>query len=255
MPDTIYFYPGPTNILNVVRVSYDPLSLTVTPFNTSTRSAGAAKTILLPDFPLWGGFYAAPDGNFYVVTGRYELKRRRLAQRRGRPQVRLVVESQRNRVPKGWCQSGHQGGLQSVRAGSCAMWLTGTKLVVHMARLMYAIDGVHHQGNMTFEVNTSNMAVTPFQDGYGSYSYSSHSFNQLVSGTDTDLVVADHGDAYPRAIQVGVASGYPAGTGYFRSYDVFELLGGIGANYTGTTLTGLQVGSGRALVDRQFRAA
>ncbi len=246
-PDKIYFYPGPTDILNVVTVSEWPLALTVTPFNTSTCSAGATKTIPLPDFPLWGGFYAAPDGNFYVVTGRWNGDED--------DSFNVVAvrkyDSSWNLSGTGYLKGGARQGIKGVyepfHAGSCAMWLTGTKLVVHMARLMYAIDGVHHQGNMTFEVDTSSMAVTPFQDGYEDYSYSSHSFNQLVSGSDTDLVVADHGDAYPRAIQVGVASGYPA-SGYFRSYDVFEFQGSIGANYTGTTLTGLQVGSGRALV-------
>jgi hypothetical protein len=247
-PDAIYFYPGPTDILNVVTVSEWPLSLTVTPFNTSTYSAGATRTILLPDFPLWGGFYAAPDGNFYVVTGQWNSYED--------DSLSVVAvrkyDSSWSLTGTGYLKGGASQGIKGVyapfEAGSCAMWLTGTRLVVHTSRLMYAIGGLNHQGNMTFEVNTSSMAVTPFEDGYGTYSYSSHSFNQLVSGSDTDLVVADHGDAYPRAIQVGVAHGYPTGAGSFASYDVFALLGSIGANYTGTTLTGLQVGSGRALV-------
>ena len=49
----------------------------------------------------------------------------------------------------------YQGGLKGIYEaflGSAAdMRLIGNRLVVHMGRLLYAIDGVHHQSNLTFE--------------------------------------------------------------------------------------------------------
>lgn len=80
----------------------------------------------------------------------------------------------------------------------------------------------------------------------GQYTYSSHSFNQLTAINGDHLVTADHGDAYPRAMQLGITKDFPSSRST-RSAEVFTLPGRTGDNYTGATLTGLQLGSGRAL--------
>jgi hypothetical protein len=120
------------------------------------------------------------------------------------------------------------------------MVLVGNRLVVHMARLMYAIDNVHHQGNLTFEVNVDTMTATTFED-LGGFSYSSHSFQQFVAMNGTNLVMIDHGDAYPRAIQMGTMAGYPTQRDV-ATYDLFAFNGEPGNNFTGATVTGLVSG-------------
>ena len=101
--------------------------------------------------------------------------------------------------------------------------------------------------------------------------YSSHSFRQFVrvQGAD-DAVYLDHGDAYPRAIQLGVVPDYfapahgvtlvpgcvPDDPAYVadctqapesRTFDLWHFSGETGDNYTGTTVNGLEVGATHAL--------
>jgi hypothetical protein len=134
-------------------------------------------------------------------------------------------------------------------AGSPSMVLQGKTLVVHMSRTMFEHDdGLHHQSNMTFEVDTKTMKVQTFSDADKSAPYSSHSFNQFVETSGNDLVFADHGDAFPRGISLGIIKDYANGGAYVLQTNIFSFVGEIGDNYTGATVTGLKTGSGKALV-------
>jgi len=123
---------------------------------------------------------------------------------------------------------------------SAHMVLVGNRLVVHMARFMYAIDGLNHQANLTFEVDVDTMTATTFEQ-LGGYASCSHSFQQLVAMNGTSLVMIDQGDASPRAIQMGVMADYPTQR-QVSTYDLFEFNGAWGDNFTGATVTGLVSG-------------
>lgn len=248
-PDRVYYYRGGDGALNVVTVD-NAGTLTVTPFTIPGYRAGNAKTVSFTDFPVWGGFYAAPDGFFYIAVGRDNLNED--------PNAQVVAV---RKYDSSWSLRGtgylngdasqmFEGVWQPFAAGRADMALSGSTLVVHMARTMFAINGVHHQSNLTFEVDTATMAVATYEQAHGAWTspYSSHSFNQFVRVSGDDLVTADHGDAYPRGIQLAVAKGYATGSASFTEKNIFSFPGQIGDNYTGTTLTGMEVGGGAALV-------
>jgi hypothetical protein len=84
------------------------------------------------------------------------------------------------------------------------------------------------------------MTARPFGDVYFTDWYVSHSFNQFVGCRGSDLVLVDHGDAYPRAIAAGVVRNFPpTGPGQnVQRHTLWQLPGTDGNNYTGTTVTG-----------------
>ncbi len=138
---------------------------------------------------------------------------------------------------KGGASQGFKGIYSPFEAGAAHMALVGNRLVVHMARLMYEISGVHHQSNLTFEVDTGTMVATTFEQ-LGDTPYSSHSFQQLVTTNGDALVMVDHGDAYPRAVQLSVMADYPAHRS-IATYDLFKFNGAVGDNFTGASVTDL----------------
>ena len=138
-------------------------------------------------------------------------------------------------------------------ASAAHMVLVGNRLVVDMGRLIFSIwdqTGLHHQVSLTFEVNVDTMTATSFyQLSYESVA-ASHSVAQFVAMDGNNLVEIEHGDAYPRAIAMGVMPGYPyppqpTMPGYsivMHQYDLFDFNGGIGNNFTGATVDGLVSG-------------
>lgn len=241
-PDLYYEYVTPGGDLGIVARGVDDDDLTVTTYDAATLAqVGPATTVSMQGWPDWGGFYAAPDGDLYVLVGREnpgeDDSLNVVAVRRYDPDWNLLGTA----YVKG---SATQGGVKGVYspfvAGAAHMVLAGNRLVVHMARLIYAIAGVHHQVNLTFEVNTNTMTATTF-DTLGGVSYSSHSFQQLVTTNGNALVMVDHGDAYPREIQLGVMASYPTSRTVSR-YDLFDFNGAEGDNVTGASVTDLVSG-------------
>ena len=134
--------------------------------------------------------------------------------------------------------------------GSASMVLVGDRLVVHTARTMYIDeDDVRHQSNFSFEVDTTTMTARDFESFDGESPYASHSFNQHVVTVGDDLVFVDHGDAYPRGIQVTSFAGYADGGHVIDAQtEPFQFMGQVGDNYTGTTVTGVVGGPTKLLV-------
>lgn len=248
-PDGTYTYRDVAGRLVVVTVqdsalvidTFDPVSFT----QLSTQRVSTAN------FPYWGGFLAAEDGNLYVALGQdnYEesMTKPVVVVRKYSQSWQLLGEAS----ILGGASQGPDGISTPFDAGQGRMALCGPTLVLHMARLLFRTpDGLRHQANLTISVDTASMTAKSFEDAAIAYSYSSHSFNQFVACRGTDLVVADHGDAYPRAIVAGVMRGFPpaAGSGVMDRRILWELPGTIGDNYTGTTLTGLGLTGDRFLV-------
>jgi IPT/TIG domain len=237
---------------NVDLEDADKGTLSVSALNPSTlRRVGDTRSISLAGWPRWGGFYAGPDGCFYVLVGRENPNEDDaldvVAVRR--------YDSSWNLLGTAYLQGGASQGVKGIVTpftGGAHMVLVGNRLVVHMGRLIYAIEGVRHQVNLTFEVNVDTMTATTFED-LGSYAWCSHSFKQLVAMNGGSLVMIDHGDGSPRAIQMGVMADYPVQR-EVSWYNLFEFNGAIGDNFTGATVTGLVSGpSGIAVVGNSIR--
>lgn len=132
-------------------------------------------------------------------------------------------------------------------AGSLRMAEDVDMLVIHTARERYTTeDGLNHQSQLTVCVDTRNMRVT---NDLGRFqgNHVSHSFNQFVIFDHGQLVLADHGDAYPRGIVLSSTTGGRT-TAKFSTRNLLKIPGETGANCTGVTLGGLAASSGSYLV-------
>jgi len=203
------------------------------------------RTIKLENFDVWGGFFKGPDNCFYVAYGYNNL------QENDKKTVVKVVKynknwkKQKTAAIKGSAGNMFKGIYIPFRAGNCSMTMKGRTLYLAMAREMYATsDGLHHQSNISFEIDTKTMKAKEANDNY-----TSHSFNQFVRFKDNDLYQVDHGDAYPRSIALTSVSDFRTDMQATSTYDdVFQFQGETGANYTGAQVGGTEVGSKHVLI-------
>ena len=195
------------------------------------------------ELPLFGAFYS--DGtNFFVLTGQENLEES------------ATVECFRvTKYDQSWTRLSSCGlydcdTYAPFSAGGASVTSSGKYLVVRTCYVAYALDdGIHHQSNFTFMIDSSSMEML------GNYDDSvSHSFNQYVKIDDNHVVGADLGDAFPRAIVVSryaqdITSG-SFGPFYLggKEYDVLPIPGMPGDNYTGATLGGLEITSSSYIV-------
>lgn len=206
---------------------------------------GTARAISLAGWPLFGGFYAAPSGDFYLLLGKPNPTQNDaaavVAVRRYSSSWQLLGTG----YLKGGASQGLKGIYRPFAAGAASMLLVGNRLVVHMARLMYndADDPDHHQGNMTFEVEIGSMTATTFEQR-GDAPFASHSWRQYVARSGSSLLMLDHGDTYPRAVQLSVMADYPR-TRTIQAHEILKFGPGF---YTGTTIDGLVTGPQGAVV-------
>ena len=208
-----------------------------------------SRKIINLTYETWGGFYKAPDGNFYVAVGY------------GNPdesKTKTVIEviqynskwkKKKTAIIKGGVSNAFEGIYAPFMAGNCSMTMQGDVLYLFTARQMFLNpdDGLRHQSNISFAINTKTMKAKEANE-----SYCSHSFNQLAKFKDGNLYLMDHGDAYPRSIYLQSVNNYKAlqkerlkkGQGGYtiRRKEVFDFLGEIGDNYTGCTIGGMEIG-------------
>ncbi len=147
------------------------------------------------ELALFIGFYAAGDGNYYILSGKenpYEND--------GTEVYRLT------KYDSEWNELSH---ASLYGENTTVPWTTadftdnGQYIAVRTAHTMYrSDDGLNHQANMTFQVNMETMEVTDKFTGTGSLKrgYVSHSFDQYITADEDHLLAVDLGDAYPRGI-------------------------------------------------------
>lgn len=202
------------------------------------------------DLSIFGAFYS--DGNYnYLLTGQ------------DNPNESDDVEVYRiTKYDLNWnrlesCSLHGANTYEPFAFGSARMTSDGEYLLIRTCHTMYATsDGLHHQANVTIEVDTDTMQVT---DSYTqimnvNYGYVSHSFNQFVRTDGTNLVGVDLGDAYPRAVVLcKYTTDFTTGnfTGDWDPCEYAEMLpisGQTGNNTTGVTVGGFEVSSDRYIV-------
>lgn len=189
-------------------------------------------TIDLP-LPLWGGFYAAPDGNFYIAVGQNNPN-----ENSSLTVVRILKYDRTWKLLgttdiKGGYSNTFTGIYIPFDASSLRMVQTGSTLIVHTGREMYSIGGVHHQSDITFVINTQTMTLID-----SDMPYNSHSFNQFVVNDGSQIYFLDHGDAYDRGLILSSFSAYAEG--YLEQNEcvnLFPFMGEEGDNYTGCSVT------------------
>lgn len=229
----------------VTRVEYAGNKITVETYDGQKKLTDQ-KSIPM-DLPLFGGFYAGEDYNFFVFgqanSGEDDSK-----------EVIRVV-----RYSKDWVKedSASLHGANTVNpfdAGSLRMVEYGGMLYVRTSHTMYkSEDGLNHQSNLTFSVDIERMEVTDEFSGIMNVGigYVSHSFNQFITTDGSVLLAADHGDAYPRAvvlIKYSEAAGGETFTGGCEHVEVLPIKGAVGANDTGVSLGALTVSDTSYLV-------
>lgn len=261
--DPYHYAQDAAGNLQLIRVMESEKKLKIYTYDAGFEYLGA-KTIEFPAaMPLWGGFYAAPNGTYFIAVGCSNMQE---------DDTRTVVQilqydANWNHIStasiKGGVIQGIKGITEPFRAGLCRMALKDNTLLVHMARLMYkSSDGLNHQANLTFSVNLADMSVTIpgyewvtveedgfFYNVYRDFSaYCSHSFNQFVAWSGEGAVYLSHGDAYPRALELNILHSYGSENAGVASMQIFNFQGETGANQTYATLNGMEVGENGILI-------
>lgn len=243
-PDNAFVYPTAAGDIGVATlIKEEGTQLRVRTYDGATfAEKGKAVTVTFPaGWTQWGGITQLDDGSFVVVNGRKNLD-----EVKGREVIAV------RRYTAAWAP----GKVAYLTSGTFkdntdvyvpfagvkpAMTVVGDRLVVHTGRSRYeSSDGDHHQTDLTFEVDLPSMTLTRF-DAVGEAPFSSHSFSQQVAMNGDDLVLVDHGDAEPRALQVSVMADYPRQR-KVTSYPVLKIGGEWGVNATGLSVTGLVSG-------------
>lgn len=210
---------------------------------TSNMKIKSQKTVKLGQYDMWGGFYHGLDGKFYVAVGYSNLKES------GTKTVIKVMQfgsnwkKQKTAVIKGSVANVFKGIYIPFASGACRMDMQGNTLYMHTSRTMFALeDGVHHQSNISFAIDTNTMKANVSND-----SYVSHSFDQYVRFKDGNLYLLDHGDAYPRAIYLTMVENFGSSDVLENGYEIFQFKGKQGDNYTGCKIGGMEVGGRNVL--------
>lgn len=203
------------------------------------------------ELPIFGAFYET-TANYYILSGQVNLDES------DNVEVFRITKYDKNWKRISSCSLYGVNTYIPFDAGSARITTSGKYMLIRTAHEMYASgDGLHHQANVTIQVNMDNMTVTDYFTDVmnSSYGYVSHSFNQFIKTEGNNIIAIDHGDAYPRSI---VLTKYNTDftTGkfvpdYYDSctvVDMMEFPGNIGQNYTGATIGGFEISNSSYIV-------
>ncbi len=248
-PDNAAFADTTGNLL-VLRADIESDTFEATTYDGGTLATLSHHSTAIDTADEWRvtGFYYGPDDHIYAL------------QSRSNPSEQLdkivvrILKYDRSLTLLGTADVAADevtsGLYEPDAAGLPSMTLVDHWLVVHTSREMFQDGGgLHHESNVTYLVDTTTMTAEQTATAV----YASHSMNQHIAVRGNDAVFVDHGDAYPRAIQLAVAPDYFTDPPAYDEGDteVSELVtipGGVGENFTGVTINGLGVGTDRALI-------
>lgn len=239
-PDNVMYYYQKSKLYVVCHVGS---SLKIYGFNAKMDKV-STKTVKLPKHDCWGGVYHGPDGNNYVAIGYKNLK-----QSKSKTVIKVIKYSNAWKKGKtasisGSASNGFDGIYLPFQAGSASFDMQGSKLYLLTCREMFATeDGLHHQSNIAFSIDTKTMKAKT-----DNVAYISHSFNQRVRFKDGSIYIADHGDAYDRGMCLTWQDAYGTSAASSKTALPFAFMGSTGLNYTGATMGGMEVGSSNILV-------
>lgn len=206
----------------------------------------SVKSVKLPQYDMFGGFYHGKKDRNYVVVGYNNDKE---------SDSKVVIKVlQYDRNWKKMKTANIKGGVRNYNKGIYEPFMGGTVSVaeddhgimyLYTARTMYEqADGLHHQSNIGFSIDTQSMKAVECN-----LSFCSHSFNQIARIADGKIYLADHGDGYQRGINFVSDSAYDSeGAEYGTRYVPFKFRGKSGENYTGASLGGMELSKDNVLI-------
>lgn len=237
--DDLFYYYEAGGKLHIVQKTKNLKIYTM----TAGMNVKKVKTVKLGKYDKWGGFYHGPDGKFYVAVGYRNPKESRTKTVIKVMQFSSGWKKQKTASIKGSAKNAYEGICSPFDAGECRMDMSGNMLYMHTARTMFKHeDGLNHQSNISFLIDTKTMKAQE-PDG----SYVSHSFDQYVKFKDGSLYLLDRGDAYPRALTLMAVDRFGTSGASSNSWNIFKFMGAIGDNYTGCQSGGMEVGSRNVL--------
>lgn len=210
------------------------------------------KTIALPYTEL-GGFYQGEDGNYYAATGQLN------EEQNNAKTVFSIIKYDNDFKELGRCNitGGESATIEPYTSATTRMTMSGTTLFVHSARTRYTDrDGLNHQSNISFFIDTTTMTKIYVGD-FLPYNHVGHSFNQFVKVDGNNLIYVDHSDGVPtRAVIMNTHPDFTLLGWADDSYrgpvtnhlDLIEIKGRTGDNVTGTTVNGFELGKYHNLV-------
>ena len=199
------------------------------------------------ELPLFGAFYET--GQYYfLLTGQLNMDER--------PDVEVYRIT---KYDKSWNRIGSAGlydcnTIEPFDSGSARMDTDGKYLYIRTCHRMYKSlkDGLNHQANVSIILDIEAMNIT---ESYTAVSrsplgYVSHSFNQFIKTGNGMIAAVDHGDAYPRQIQLAVnstnsADALSAGR---KEICILSFPGRTGENETGASVGGFEMSDSSWLV-------
>ena len=212
------------------------------------------KTIT-SELPIFGAMYAS-DGYYYVMTGQNNEEESDGAE------VIRITKFDKNWNKVGSCNLFGSNTREPFNFGSADMTMVGKYLVIRSCHVQYKTsDGLNHQTVITIQVDTEKMNIKNSCTLVGGFGYASHSFKQFARTDNNMLYFVDHGDAYPRGIQLSIYN-RDASDGSFNpersnySFDekptikntVLEFPGKIGQNRTDASVGGFEISSKACII-------
>ncbi|MBR6224075.1 MAG: hypothetical protein IKQ71_11655 [Lachnospiraceae bacterium] len=202
---------------------------------TASEQLKKYKTVKLPKYKYICGFYSAHDGKCYVAIG-YDNDK----ENDKKTVMKVIQYDEKWKKLKTAIISGKSSNtLKGIaRPGLFEMTMNEDTLYMLGSRLMYEIDGVRHQSNIAFQINTKTMKVKNEND-----IYVSHTLGRIVKYKDNDLYLLDHGDAFPSGFVLGRVTDYRKDYELNESNVIYNLEDGSGAHFYG-----MEVGTKNVLV-------
>ena len=198
---------------------------------------------VVPELPVWGGFYAGTN-NYYMVWGQNNFEESNATE------VMRVVKYSKDWSRISSCSIYGANTYEPFKHGTLRMDEVNGQLLIHCCHTMYKTeDKLHHQANMTYIINESDMTVNSqyYQIGYISKGYASHSFNQFVKAEGNILYRVDHGDADPtRGITITKSNINTITNCTYNN--VFKANGESGYNATGISVGGFELSQNNGIM-------
>lgn len=199
------------------------------------------------ELPLFGAFYET--GQYYfLLTGQLNMDER--------PDVEVYRIT---KYDKNWNRIASAGlrdcnTIEPFDFGSARMDTDGKYLYIRTCHRMYKSlkDGLNHQANVSIILDIEAMNITRSYTAVSRspFGYVSHSFNQFIKADNDMIAAVDHGDAYPRQIQLVVNSTNSPDDLYAGGKEtcILSFPGRTGENETGASVGGFEMSDSSWLV-------
>lgn len=227
-PVTSFLYENSNHTISTVEV--DDV-ITITTFDPNFKVQATKKLKL--ELPIFGTFYSGEQFN-YISYGQENTEEA------NKEVIRIVkYDKDFNRIAAASIKGDDITTTIPFNAAAGRMAEQGDMLAYHTSRTRYTSeDGLNHQSQLTFEINTQTMQVMnelkPFP-----WNHVSHSFDQYVLFDGNSPIYLDHGDAYPRSLVLHQGK---------ESKSIFEISGATGANVTGVSIGGFEQSNDHLLI-------